>query len=190
MSSGSGLKSNTPGVVAMTKRALGVLLVLGLFPQCSFSMDYLAKKKVVAAAAAPVRTGSTVTANQGNANTGSASLAIPADTTFLLCHWNFYSGTANVLSGAQSLTIGGQAMTIVSGGDSSNAAFMGILAYRNAPLTGTQTLAWDWAGTTVVNDGASRYCTFYKQVNSSTPVRSSVCAQAGTPPYSTGSLTA
>jgi hypothetical protein len=148
--------------------------------------------KGAAVGGSPVRTGTPVGFGGDVLNANSANITIPADATFVLCHWSFYSATTLLFTNAQSVTLGGVAMTRV-GGDASNAAYMGGVAYLLAAggfAPATQTLAWDLAGTTVPAEALHVYCAYYKQVNTSTPVRGSSCTQAGTPPFTTGTLTA
>lgn len=144
--------------------------------------------KGYAAGGGVVRTGTPTTTATSTANTGSISITIPSDANFLLCEVNGYSSTSTYFS-TGSMTIAGAAMTLIGGGDS-NSAYMGIIAYKVSPTTGTQTLAWDWLGTTAGGETHVFSCAFYKGVNTSTPVRSSSCTQSASGPHTSGTLTA
>jgi hypothetical protein len=54
-------------------------------------------------------------------------------------------------------------MTAVSSGQDSNTSlFMGAMFYLVNPPTGTQTLAWDWLGSTNPTDGVVLVHGYYK----------------------------
>lgn len=86
------------------------------------------------------------------------------------------------------MTIGGNAMTAVAA-DGDTSAFMGALFYVFNPPTGSQTLAWDWVGTSPPVDGGLFAWGAYKDLDTSGIRSSSGTQQAGNP-HTTGTLTA
>jgi len=156
-------------------RKLGLLLVLG----CLWAS---------LADAAPVRTGTPFSVTMSTANTGSGSVSIPADATFLVCGMSGYSSTASIFSGG-SMTIGGAAMTMGTAGDTGT-DWKNALFYKVSPATGTQTLAWDWSGTGTLTEAGFVMCATYKALDTASPVRSIGCVQTSTSPYNTGSRAA
>jgi hypothetical protein len=140
-----------------------------------------------AAAGNPVLTGTSsgpLTVSSGAS--GSGSVTVPADANMAICLVSQFSATAGRLSSG-TVTLGGQAMTAITGGASNTAAYMGAVYYRMSPLTGTQTLAWTWSG--VLDDTGGFWCVYYKGVNTSTPLRSSNCAQSTANPHRSATLT-
>src|SRR4030095_14141071 len=81
-------------------------------------------------------------------------------------------------------------MTLVPGGDASTAAWQGTLGYRVSPPTGSQTLAWDWAGKGQATDRGGIMCAYYKDLDTTSTVRSTSCTQSGSNPHTTGTLPA
>jgi hypothetical protein len=145
----------------------------------------------VGAAVSPVRTGTPTQYDLGVANTGSTTITVPADATFAVCGVTGFLATANLFTGAAgSLKLATVNFTNVAGGDSNTGMYLGGLFYLANPATGSQTVAWDWGGTTALTNGANLVCSFYKQVNGSTPVRSTSCTQAPSNPRTTATLTA
>jgi hypothetical protein len=74
--------------------------------------------------------------------------------------------------------------------DTDNTKFMGALFYWTLPSTGTQTLAWDWAGANAASDGAVFTYGSYKGIDTASPIRSSNGAQQAANPHATSTLTA
>jgi hypothetical protein len=137
----------------------------------------------------PVRVGTPIALNATQNNSGSVSVTVPATANFMFCAISGYMGTASYFS-TGTMTIAGAAMTMITGGDSNSGAWMAVGAYKLLPATGSQTLAWDWLGTTNTSDTTTIMCSWYQGVNTSTPVRTSLCNQSAANPHSTGSLTA
>lgn len=173
----------------MIKRWLLLVLCLGLItmPPCSSSMEYRSKSKTnTGGAVSPSLTGTEFAANvAGAVQTGNTSLTVPADTDLALCTIVMFHATGGTFSGG-TITLGGSAMTAITGGDAAATSMQGVMFYRVAPSTGTQTLAWTWV--TAPSDPGRWYCHYYKDVNTSDAVRSSSCTQAGNP-HVTGTLT-
>jgi hypothetical protein len=139
------------------------------------------------------RIGSLLTHDGGLGNTGSTTITVPADCTCLVVGVVGYQPTANLFSSG-SLTLNSMALTAVSGGDAVTAdRYMGCLWYLGNPSTGTQTLAWDWAGSSSLDGatGAFFLIAFYKGVATDTLVRDTFGMQASASgPHSTDTMTA
>jgi hypothetical protein len=143
------------------------------------------------AQALPARLGSTARADLGTANTGSTSVTVPSGAEIALCQVDGYITETTYFTGG-TLTIGGQSMTAVAGGDTGTSGWQQALWTRVlAPsLSGAQTVAWDWAGTSALDNDATLTCVFYQGIDTASAVRSSTCVQASDSPYTTGTLTA
>jgi hypothetical protein len=139
--------------------------------------------------AVPVRTGTPLMVEIGRNNTGSTSVTVPADAQLMVCTTSGYKDSVGFFSGG-SLKIGGQAMTLVPGGDATTAAWQGVMGYKVAPPTGAQALAWAWAGTGQATDRGGIMCAYYKNIATASPVRSTSCTQSPSNPHTTGTLTA
>lgn len=132
-------------------------------------------------------------AGLGAVNTGSiSSITVPTDAEFMVVGWSSYSGSSAFFSGGgMTFTKGGvdTAMTY-AGGDNGSAGWSGPCFYMVLPDTGSgKTLKWDWAGTGSAGD-ASTLCsiTFWKGVDTASPVRATGMGAGGNTPYTTGSL--
>lgn len=125
------------------------------------------------------------------ANTGSESITVPADAEIMIVGVHGYQSISSYFSGGAGtrLTIAGAAFTNLTQGDASTSFFMGALFYRLAPATGTQTLAWDWAGTDAPTEPVRIVYGFYKGLHATTPIRDTDGVQSNLP-YTTPSLTA
>lgn len=136
----------------------------------------------------PVRTGTPIHVDLNNGNTGSTSVTVPADAQLMVCTVNGYASTGYFSTGG--MTLAGAAFTMVSGGDASGSFWMGAGAYRVSPATGSQTLAWDWAGAGTATNDVTLDCSWYRDLDTASPVRASACTQQAGNPHATGSLTA
>jgi len=121
-------------------------------------------------------------------NTGSFSVTVPADAEIMVLGVTGFQSTASYFSSG-SVTVGGAAMTAV-GFDSDTTKFQGSLFYKVLPATGTQTVAFDWAGTTAPEFGVIFVYAFYKGIDTASTIRSSNGAQQATNPHATSTLTA
>jgi hypothetical protein len=142
------------------------------------------------------QTGSVLTFNIATTNAGTASstITVPADAEFVVVGWSGYDSVANSFSGGSlTFTKGGVDTTMTAGAvcDTDTGKYMAGLWYLALPDTGAnKTLKWHWAGATSPDDGYILSVTFWKGVDTASPVRASVAAQAGGLPYTTASLTA
>lgn len=136
-----------------------------------------------------VRTGS-VSTFEFSENAHSTAVTVPADAEFCFVGVTGYDlgPTASYFSSG-TLTLGGQAMTAIAG-DGNSGMFMGAVFYKTLPLTGSQTLAWDWAGTSNAGNGVMFLVAFYKGLDTASPIRSQDAGQQAANPHATGTLTA
>jgi hypothetical protein len=143
------------------------------------------------AQALPARLGSTARVDLGTANTGSTSVTVPSGAEIAACQVDGWLAQTTYFTGG-TLTIGGQSMAAVTGGDTGTSGWQQALWTRVlAPsLSGAQTVAWDWAGTSALNDDATLTCVFYQGIDTASAVRSSTCVKVSASPYTTGTLTA
>ena len=129
------------------------------------------------------------------ANTGTVSttITVPADAEIVIVGVSGYQGSVGGFAGA-TFTKGGvdTAMTKATGGDSSAATWQGAAFYLVSPDTGAnKTLKWDWIGTGTSGDGTLNFSvTFWKGIDTASPVRDTDGAQASTFPVTTPTLTA
>lgn len=137
------------------------------------------------------RSGSVTQFNGPTTNTGSTTVTVPADAEVMVVGVCGYpdAGGASYFSGG-SLTLNSVAFTVVAG-DTDNSAFEGSLFYLVSPATGSQTLAWDWAGTdTIGSFGPILAYAFYKGVDTANLIRSSSGSQQASNPHTSATLTA
>lgn len=121
-------------------------------------------------------------------NSGSAPITVPPDAEIIVVGVSGYQDSAGFFS-TGNVTLNGVAMKVVPA-DADTSAFMGSLFYLVSPATGTQTLAWDWAGTTAPNDGVLFAYGFYKGINKTSPIRASSGIQQQGNPHAITALTA
>lgn len=130
--------------------------------------------------------------NLSTGNTGSITgITVPADAEAMIAGFSGYpdDNSASYFSGG-AVNIGGSAFTLVAGDGDSN-AMEGALGYRILPPTGTQTLAWDWAGSATIT-GFPGVCFygFIKGIDTASPIRDSYGHNQTAIPISTPSLLA
>lgn len=143
-----------------------------------------------------VQTGSVLTfGGPGSANTGtvSSTITVPADAEFVIAGWSGFSSTANFFDGgSMTFTKSGAdtAMTAVPGGSTGN--WSGAMYYMVLPDTGAnKTLKWDWIGAGAAGDPATLCSvTFWKGMDTVSPVRDAEFGTGNPTPYTTASLTA
>lgn len=124
-----------------------------------------------------------------NLNAGSTSISIPADAEILIVGVvGFITGVSPFSGGT--LTIGGAAMTYVTGGDADTGKMSGGQFYKVLPATGTQTLAWDWTGASAMEGGTLFTWRSYKGINTSGAIRDTDATQQASSPHTSGTLTA
>jgi hypothetical protein len=135
------------------------------------------------------RFGFNSSANTGNVAT---NITVPADAEIVIGLVSKFQGTADGLA-AMTFTKGGSqvAMTKVAG-DGSTSAWQGALFYLVLPDTGSnKTWAWDWVGTGNSADPENLVSlTFWKGIDTASPVRDSDSIQGNSFPLTTPSLTA
>jgi hypothetical protein len=133
----------------------------------------------------------------GDGNTGivSTTITVPGDATMVIAGWSGFGDAGGYFSGGKmQFTKDGvdTDMVPVAGGDASHAQWMAAMFYLILPDTGlNKTLKWDWSGAGLADD-ADSLCsvTFWKGVDTVSPVRGTGGAQANSPPYTTGTITA
>lgn len=148
---------------------------------------------------AVTQTGSTTQYTIGNANTGTVSttITVPADAEFVVVGITHYSSTVSTIlsNGSMTFTKGGvdTAMTsATTDGDSTTSAMMVAMYYMALPDTGSnKTLKWDWAGAGTLSQASGLVSvTFWKGVDTASPIRSVSGTQSTALPYVTATLTA
>jgi hypothetical protein len=131
----------------------------------------------------------------GNAGTASSTITVPADAQLVVvtcAGWIDASTTLAFSGGSLTFTKGGvdTPMTIVPGGDASAATFLGAIAYLALPDTGAnKTFKWDLIGANNPQSPPLFTVTFWKDVDTASPIRSSNAIQASGLPYTSGTLT-
>lgn len=100
---------------------------------------------------------------QSNVNSDSTSVEVPETTTCALLAVSGLGGSANFFSGG-TVTLGGESMILETNADS-NGSLSGVAIWTLFfPPTGTQTLAWDWSGSSAPSGGVQLYPAFYAGV--------------------------
>jgi hypothetical protein len=106
-----------------------------------------------------------------SANSTSESVTVASGADVCVVHWGaITTGFASTI--LDSITLGGNAP--ISGGSSQTNGFgngsVGVFVFDVSSLSGSQTLAWDHNGTSVMDDGAVLQATFYATVDPTSPV--------------------
>jgi hypothetical protein len=109
---------------------------------------------------------------QSSADSGSQAITVPSDAEIIIVSVGGYHGTASRFSGG-TLTLNGVSLTVGRADDTSASLAMSAMFYLLNPATGSQSLAWNWAGTTAMIIGAQVYYSFYKGINKGNPIRDS-----------------
>lgn len=146
--------------------------------------------------ALPTQAGTTlqfIVSNTANTGTVSSTITVPADAQWVHVGVGGYQGTANGLA-AMTFTKGAAdtLMTRVAGGDASISFSQVAGFYLAAPDTGSnKSLKWDWIGTgTSVSADFIFAVSFWKGIDTGSPIRDSDGAQAAGTPFTTPTLTA
>lgn len=134
------------------------------------------------------RTGS-VTDIHNNVNSGSQSITVPSDATLAIVTANGFYNQANYFSSG-SVTLGGDTMSVGRSDDSDITYEFSAIFYLINPSTGSQTLAWDWAGSNAPSSGVHIHYAFYKDIDTSSLIRDTGGQQTATGTATTGSMTA
>ena len=134
------------------------------------------------------QTGSVLTFNAAGTNTGtvSSTITVPSDAEIVVVGVSGWRGDANYFSsGSMTFTKGGTDTAMVSAtgaGDADGAFFNAAVFYQALPDTGTnKSLKWDWLAAGTATDPPIISVTFWKGVDTSSPVRDADGAQKGTP---------
>lgn len=133
----------------------------------------------------------------GNSGTVSTTITVPADAEFVVVGWSGFSAFANFFSaGSMTFTKGGVDTAMTSAGiglgDSTAGEWDAAVFYLALPDTGAnKTLKWDWSGAGAA-DAAASLCsiTFWKDIDTASPVRDAKAGHGTNTPYTTGTLTA
>jgi hypothetical protein len=114
-------------------------------------------------------------------NTGSQSVTVPSSCTGIAVFVGGYFSSASQWSGGSvSLSTDGALTAYGTGGDASGSFHQGAVFYREGNLTaGTQTLSWDWAGTSAPSDGALMVVVFIGGSATASAIRDSDGIQSG-----------
>lgn len=124
------------------------------------------------------------------ANSGSQSVTVPAGATGVFVCVGGYKAVAHYYS-LGAVTLGGTALTAYAvTQDASTGFHMGAVFFLEGSLTsGSQTLAWDWSGTTAPDDGTLIVVGFVTGSATSSAIRTSIGVQTNTPYQPSGSVT-
>ena len=146
------------------------------------------------------QTGTTIELAGETTNTGtfSSTIEVPADAELAIAFFCGHKADANHFSGGgMTLTKGGvdTAMTAIPNnaeGDNSTATYQGTMFYMVSPDTGTnKSWKWDWAGTGALDDANRKgLLTFWKGVDTASPIRDGGAGQASNVPFTSSELLA
>lgn len=103
-------------------------------------------------------------------NAGSTTITVPTGSTLLVLGMVGYSSTGDRYFGAGTVSIGGQAMSVGREDDSPANVDSTAIFYLVNPPSGSQTLAWDWVGSSNMNDGGHFFIAFYNGTNTTSPI--------------------
>jgi hypothetical protein len=133
-------------------------------------------------------------ATDANAGTVSTAIEVPSDAELIVVGVSGFKEVNYFSSGAMTFTKGSADTAMVSCAgiaDGSGSYFQAAMFYMVLPDTGTnKTLKWDWAGTNLVSNLPKISITFWKGIDTASPVRDSKGVQAGSPPFTPAQLTA
>lgn len=128
--------------------------------------------------------------SNSTANSGTVAITVPADATLAVLMLSGYNGTTNYFTGGTDPTINSVTMSQITGTDGDTGKWMGAIFYLVNPATGSQTLAWDWAGTGTGDQANIFVMAYYKGVDTADLVRDTFGGQFGNNPYASDTLTA
>lgn len=118
----------------------------------------------------PSRTGTPAQIDASGGN-GSTSVTVPADCNGIVAMWSHWDGNGG--SSLSSLTLNGVSFTEhaeLAEGATTDESGVGV-ATLMSPATGSQTVAWTWSGGGARSEGGEIVLVFYKDCNTSDPVR-------------------
>lgn len=134
------------------------------------------------------RTGSVGNINT-TANNSSQAVTVPSDATLAIVGVTGYDTTVSPFS-TGTLSLGGSSMTVGRADDDNTSFDMTAVFYLANPSTGSQTLAWNWAGTNAATLGFHIFTAFYTGNDTSSPIRGSGGGRTATDSANTGAMTA
>lgn len=125
-----------------------------------------------------------------SSNASSQAITVNASATLAVLFVAGYSGTANYFSGGTAPTINSVSMTPQIDGDDNGSQQQAVAYTLKNPSTGSQTLAWDWAGSGAPSEGLV-YCVVYVSGEHATSyVGDTAIDVTSSTSHTTGSLTA
>lgn len=139
----------------------------------------------------PIATiGAAVEVNSSAAS-GSTSITVPGDCTYIAIGVAGWFSLASYFSGGI-LTLNSVGLSVIADADDTNTLPMSTMWGLANPDTGSQTLAWDWSGASAPSEGVILLVRYLKGVDPTTPIRDSGFEQVDNPglPASTGVMTA
>src|SRR5262245_290966 len=130
-----------------------------------------------------------------NTGTASSTITVPSDAQLVIACLSSFDGVAAYYStGSVTFTKGGTdtAMSLGIAGDDDTGVWMSSLWYLVAPDTGSnKSLKWDWSGSGSSDDNTTLAISFWKGIDTASPVRDADRGHgASAPPYTTPTLTA
>lgn len=142
------------------------------------------------------QTGSALDFSCGTGNTGTASstITVPADAELVVVGVSGFSTTAGFFTtnGAMTFTKGGADTTMSKGSTagSGTSFYSAAIFYLVLPDTGSnKSLKWDWGGTGSAGDSVMCSVTFWKGIDTASPVRTSAGGTTSAMPYTSGAFT-
>ena len=143
-----------------------------------------------------IQTGSTLNLTTNNNSAASnETITVPADAEIILVGFSGYADPAQAswfTGGDATVTIGGSALTAITGGDTSTSFWQAGMWYRVSPATGSQSLAWNLNGASGISGGLRVIIsiTFWKGIELAGAVRDTDGVQGTGNPRTSGTLTA
>lgn len=174
------------------RRCLAAFLLVAMFYGVSYSVQCIVVGRSASGGAAAIERTGTPDQWGSTENDDTHSVTVPADATLAVLIMAGQEDSTNYLSeDVATLTINSVSMTLAYGEDSTTWG-MAAIWYLANPSTGSQTLEWDFEGTSAdASDyGIQFYLVYYKGVNTSSPIDGTGGEQASDGDATTGSLTA
>ena len=160
------------------KATYSVILVMFTLTSVFFGWPLALPNLPAEEAQAAVEATGTPGSINSNVNASSQSITVPADATLLVVGASGWDDSNGYFT-TTALTIGGQSMTRQVTTGSTSGTYTGIY-YKVSPPTGSQTLAWDWNSTPAPDEGMTLFYSFYKGIDTTTPIRDSDSAPSMT----------
>lgn len=167
-------------------------LLIYYFLCCALSAGagvWLRKARTASAGSTVTRIGSVAQIDSGG-NSGSQAVTVGTGASLFVVCASGWQNTINYFTSG-SVTIAGAAMTPVSTSSDASTSFLhGACFYKTSPATGSQTLAWDWVGTSAPDVGTSILYASYSGSNTTTPARDTYGTQNNDASTATDTMTA